>query len=73
VNDLVNLVAQNVGISPDQARMAVDTVLGFLKAKLPDSLAGQLDNIAAGGEAGGAEEGIIDKIKKGVGSLVGSK
>jgi hypothetical protein len=73
VNELVNLVAQKVGISADQARTAVDTVLGFLKNKLPAPLAGQLDNVAAGGAAEGAEDGILDKIKKGVGSLVGSK
>jgi hypothetical protein len=71
VNELVNLVAQKVGITADQARGAVDTVLGFLKAKMPTGLAGQLDNVVGGATEEG--EGIIDKIKKGVGSLVGNK
>lgn len=73
MNDLVNLVAQKTGISADQARMAVDTVLGFLKSKLPEPLGGQIENLAAGGDGDAGEGGIIDRIKKGVGGLVGSK
>jgi hypothetical protein len=73
MNDLVNLVAQRVGISPDQARTAVDTVLGFLKNKMPGPIAGQLDNLAAGRDGAASDGGLVDQIKAGVGGLLGGK
>jgi hypothetical protein len=42
-------VAQKAGISESQARQAVETVLGFLKDKLPAPLAAQVDVMIAGG------------------------
>lgn len=51
MNELINLVSQKTGLPPDKAKVAVDTVLNFLKSKLPPNLAGQLDKIAAGGDA----------------------
>ena len=47
----------------------MDTVVGFLKNRLPGPVAGQLDNLTAGGGDGG--DGVLEKIKQGVGSLVG--
>ena len=41
---------QKAGISEDQAKKAVDTVWGFLDDKLPEPLAGQIDNVLAGGD-----------------------
>jgi hypothetical protein len=43
MQELIKLVSQKVGISEDQAKMAIDTVLGFLKQKLPAPIAGQID------------------------------
>jgi hypothetical protein len=51
MDELVKLVAQKTGISQDQARLAVTTVLGFLKEKLPAPLASQLDSVISGGSA----------------------
>ena len=48
MDELINLVAQKTGISNEQARMAVDTVVGFLKNKLPAPMAGQLDSVLDG-------------------------
>ena len=53
MDELIKLVAGKVGISAEQAEQAVHTVLGFLKDKLPEPIAGQLENIVGGG-AGGA-------------------
>jgi hypothetical protein len=52
MEELINMVAQRTGLSPDKARTAVDTVVGFLKNKLPAPLAGQIDNALAGGGSG---------------------
>ncbi|MGD9406160.1 MAG: hypothetical protein PVH95_13530 [Anaerolineae bacterium] len=43
MDELVKLVSEKVGINEDQARQAVKTVVGFLKEKLPEPLAGQLE------------------------------
>jgi hypothetical protein len=47
-DELVKLVAQKTGISQEQAKMAVTTVLGFLKDKLPAPIGGQLEALLSG-------------------------
>ena len=60
MDDLINLVAQKTGLAPDKARTAVDTVLGFLKDRLPAPLATQLDGALSGtgGNAGDVMKGV---------------
>ena len=52
MEELIKQVSAKTGISEDQARTAVTTVLGFLKDKLPAPIAGQIDNVVDG-ESGG--------------------
>jgi hypothetical protein len=59
MDELINMVAQRTGLGPDKAKTAIDTVVGFLKTKLPAPLAEQLDTALAGG--GGA--GLSDAAK----------
>lgn len=49
MNELVQQLTQRVGIPEDKARMAVDTVLSFLKNKVP-GLGSQLDAFTQGGQ-----------------------
>lgn len=49
MNELVKLVSQRTGLSEDKARMAVDTVLNFVKGKLPPTVAPMLDNFISQG------------------------
>jgi nucleoid DNA-binding protein len=49
MEDLIKQVTAKTGISEEQARGAVTTVLAFLKDKLPEPVAVQLDTIVAGG------------------------
>lgn len=65
MDELVRQVSQKVGISEDMSRKAVETVLNYLKSKLPDAVGSQLDTAAAGGSAGG--------VVKGLGDLLGGK
>lgn len=74
MDELVKQVAQKTGITEDQARTAVNTVLGFLKERLPAPIAGQLDNLTAGGSSGGGGAadmagGVIGDL----GSMFGGK
>jgi hypothetical protein len=66
VDELVKLVTQKTGLSEDMAQVAVDTVIGYLKDKLPDSIASQIDVVLEGGSAQG-----LDGIAKGLGGLLG--
>ena len=43
MDELVKMVADRVGISEAQAKQAVEMTLAFLKDKLPEPIAGQLD------------------------------
>ena len=65
MDELVKLVVKKTGISEDLARKAVDTVLDYLKDKLPAPVAGRLDDILEGG-------GAADLLG-GLGGLFGGK
>ena len=65
MDQLIKLVQEKAGISEAQARQAVQTVLGFLKDKLPAPIAGQIDSVLGGGGAGG--------IASGLGGILGKK
>ncbi len=58
MDELIKLVSEKANISEEQAKTAVDTVIGFLKQKLPAPLAGQLDNVLASGAASNALGGL---------------
>jgi len=53
VDQLIGQVSQRAGISPDQARTAVQTVAEFVKQRLPGPMASQVDGILAGQSSGG--------------------
>jgi nucleoid DNA-binding protein len=50
VDELIKLVTQKAGISEAQAQQAVETVMGFLKDKLPEPIASQVEGMLSGGE-----------------------
>jgi len=47
-SEIAGLITKKVGISNDQALMAVDVVLNFVKEKLPPTIAGEMDAVLAG-------------------------
>ena len=74
MDELINLVVQRTGISQEQARKAVEVVVGELKNRLPAPIASHVDAFLAGGMSGGmntvaAEAGEMLKGK--LGSLFG--
>lgn len=63
MDELIKQVTAKTGISEDQARTAVTTVLGFLKNKLPAPIAGQIESAISGeGEIGGNLGGLASKV-----------
>jgi hypothetical protein len=73
MEELIRQVAERTGISEAQAQTAVITVLGFVKGRLPEPLAGQLDGFLGGGVSG-AEGGLgaaAGDVLGGLGGLLG--
>lgn len=60
MDKLINAVSTKTGLSQDQARSAVDAVLGLLKSRLPAPLAGHLDSLLGGAASAGADNGGED-------------
>ncbi len=58
MEELVKLVAQKTGISQEHARVAVTTVLDFIKEKAPAPLAGQIDSLVSGKGLSGIASGL---------------
>jgi len=84
MNELVKLVAQKTNMPETVAKIAVITVLGAIKAKLPANVGVMLDTLlATSGTAGTATQAqgapnanpIVDigSIVGGLGSLLGKK
>ena len=69
MEELIKQVSAKAGISEDQARSAVGTVLDFVKGRLPAPIASQLEN-AISGEGGGIGGTLGDLASK-AGGLLG--
>ncbi len=69
MDQVVKLVSERVGISEEQARTAVDTVVGFIKQRAPAPLAQQIDGWLSGSGGASAASSAIDAV----GGLFGKK
>jgi uncharacterized protein (DUF2267 family) len=65
MDELVRQVSKKVGISEAQAKQAVETVMAFLKDRLPEPIAGQLDAVVEGDVSG------LSDLTGGLGKLFG--
>jgi hypothetical protein len=67
MDELVKLVSKKTGLSESQSKQAVETVIGYLKGKLPAPVASQIDGILGGGTS------QVSNVAKGLGGLLGKK
>ena len=65
MEELTKLVSEKTGLSDEMSKVAVDTVIDFLKDKLPDPAGAQLDALLEGGD--------VSSLLGGLGSLLGGK
>ncbi len=65
MNEIVKLVQDKTGISQQQAQTAVNTVVNYLKGKLPQQFSGYLDSAMAGNE--------VSNIASDIGGMFGGK
>ncbi len=64
MDELIQQLKSRVGLDDDKAPSAVQTVVEFLKQRLPGPLASQLDSALSGGELNALKdkaEGIFGK------------
>jgi uncharacterized protein (DUF2267 family) len=66
---LIEQITQRVGIPAEKAQAAVETVVGFLKQRLPGPIASQLDNAVSGEDSSGGVAGAA----KSVGGMLGKQ
>ncbi len=60
---IINLVTEKAGISKDQAEKAVETVVTYLKDKMPGGLGSQVEGFLKGrSSVEGATAGLGDKV-----------
>ncbi len=67
MDELIKLVSQKTGIPQDKAAVAVETVLGFLKDKLPAPIASQLNAVLDGKDL----DDLGGDLLKGLGGMFG--
>jgi hypothetical protein len=63
MEELYALVAKKTGLPKEQAKLAVDTVVVFLKNNLPAPVAAQVEAVLAGKGTMGAVAGALDDGK----------
>ncbi len=69
MDELVKVVSEKTGLSDEMSRTVVNTVVDYLKDKLPAPIGGQIDSFLEGGDSDGGLGGIT----KGLGGLLGNK
>ncbi len=54
----------SLGVAGDKIEEVIQTVLGFVKDKLPEGVSGMFDNLVGGdGEDGEGGNDLVDKVK----------
>lgn len=59
MDQIVRMIQERTGIDARQARTAADTVVDFLRDKLPAPVAGQIDSLMSG--EGDNEDSAVDR------------
>jgi uncharacterized protein (DUF2267 family) len=62
MEELVKQVSARAGIGEEQARQAIDTVVGFLRERLPEAIAGHVDTVLNNQQAGDVLGNVADRI-----------
>lgn len=71
MDELISKITARTGLQPEQAKGAAEAVLEFLKARLPPSIAGNLDSIVSGGATTEAGGGMLGNAAAKLGSMFG--
>jgi hypothetical protein len=70
MNEIIQRLVERTGLPEDKAAAAVDTVIGFLKEKLPAPVASQIDSFMSGD---GGIAGTLGGMGTNLGGMFGRK
>lgn len=78
MEELIKQVTERTGISEAQARTAIDTVIGFLKNRLPAPIGSQLDSVIGSGagivgDVAGKAGDVAGNVLGGLGGMFGGQ
>jgi uncharacterized protein (DUF2267 family) len=74
MEELIKQVSERSGISEAQARKAVDTVMNYMRDKLPASVSGAIDNALGGGaNVAGNVADTAQNVLGNIGGMLGKK
>ena len=68
---LIKMVSEKTGITEAQATTAVQTVVTFLKDKMPAGIGGQVESFVKGGSMKGSMGDMASGLKDKVGGMFG--
>ena len=68
---LIKMVAEKTGITEAQATTAVQTVVGFLKDKMPAGIGSQVESFVKGGTGAGSLGDLAGGVKDKIGNIFG--
>lgn len=71
MDELIQRLVDKTGLPEDKAAAAAQTVVSFLKEKLPAPLASQIDNVTKSEDSGIAEK--VGAMGAGLGGMFGRK
>jgi hypothetical protein len=64
MDELVKVISQKTGLPEAQARQAAQAAVDFLKSKLPEPIAGQIDSVLSGKGLADAASGLLGGLTK---------
>lgn len=72
LDELVKRISEKTGLPEEQARSAAETAIGFIKEKLPEPIAGQVDNYLGGvGTSSGEGGDLMGQAQNALGNIGG--
>jgi hypothetical protein len=63
MQEYINELQQKVGLTAEQAKQAIETIVNKVKSKVPESLHGSIDSIFSGQGASGAGAAFQEKAQ----------
>ena len=64
MEEIIRVVSEKTGLPAEKAKAAAESVINYLKGKLPEPVASQIDNIVKGGG------GTLDNLSSGMKSIL---
>lgn len=69
MEDFIKAIAEKTGLPVEKAKQAAEAAIEFIKDKLPEPIAAQIEGFLSG--AGGGVGGMVEGIKDKLGGLMG--